>query len=349
MGKSTKKKREQRKKRDNWENQELEDDKMSDAEEELLEQTSDETFHPPQLEQNPYHQIQYEQNPTVTHLSQRLAALIAIAFNGLVILRQRCLRTKGTNIPDPDDIQTRYDQIKADYKDYYTLAKEIVRKRSLETKMFRRVVKQRADSDQEEFLASTTYIQNEVVQLRLDQNVTTATIAVDRLVQQKSDKHVTITTMELGARSKAKPSYSSTPNSKINPTQGEETLTKTANEGTTCKLYDTYQNQLKTVMAYMGTSPDVRAVGFVDMFYRAEGLETALQNIIQTIRGHKGWLKKYPNEREDFLFETMKFQITQYLCACKVHFNCQFMFVGCHHQEPCICVLCDLFSNTLLF
>jgi hypothetical protein len=201
MGKSTKRKREHRKKRDNWENPEPDDDKMSEAEEDLLEQTSDETFHPPQLQQNPYHQTQYENNPTVTHLSQRLAALREVAFNGLVILRQRCLRTKGTNIPDPDDIQTRYNQIKADYKDYYTLAKEIVRKRSLETKMFRRIVKQRADSDQEEFLANTTYIQNEVVQLRIDQNVTIATMAVDRLMQQKSDKHVTITTKELGARS----------------------------------------------------------------------------------------------------------------------------------------------------
>jgi hypothetical protein len=166
MGKSSKKKREQRKRRDNWDDQEPADDKMSDAEENLLEQTSDEMFHPPQLEQNPYHQTQYEQNPTVQLLSERLAALRAVAFNGLVILRQRCLRTKGSNIPDPDDIHTRYEQIKADYKDYYTLAKEIVRKHSLETKRFRHVVKQRADSDQEEFLASTTYIQNEVVLLR---------------------------------------------------------------------------------------------------------------------------------------------------------------------------------------
>jgi hypothetical protein len=56
----------------------------------------------------------------------------------------------------------------------------------------------------------------------------------------------------------------STPNSKINPTKGEETLNQTANEGTTCKLYNTYQNQLQTLMVYMGTSPDVRAEGFVD-------------------------------------------------------------------------------------
>jgi hypothetical protein len=38
-------------------------------------------------------------------------------------------------------------------------------------------------------------------------------------------------------------------------------------------------------------------------------METAIHNIIQTIRGHKDWLRNTPDERRDFFFGAMKFQM----------------------------------------
>jgi hypothetical protein len=315
MGRKAKqsmKKERKKKEREDWDDQSDAEDNMSEEEENLRSQTTEESFHPNQS--NPITD-DYEDNPTVKDLSEKLAALREVAFNGLKIIEPRLEGTRGGELPDPDDLQQRYEQVKASFEDYYTMAKFIVRKRSKETKMFRSVVQKGAVSDQAEFLDATKMIIEAIVQLRLDIQVTGAAANVDKLLlnKDKPDKKVTIDpkdTTQGGAKKKISPSYNSTPN---RPPRDEATTGKNA-EVNTLQKYEELKERLQTIMVFLGnpSRTPARTDSFGDMFYRAEGLETAIQNTLQTARGNKDWKTETPTSRRDYFKAAMDFQMASH-------------------------------------
>jgi hypothetical protein len=88
MGRQAKQSKKERRKRDreDWSDQSDERDNMSEEEENLRSKTTEESFHPSQS--NPL-KDEYEDNPTVKSLSEKLAALRDVAFNGLKVLAPR--------------------------------------------------------------------------------------------------------------------------------------------------------------------------------------------------------------------------------------------------------------------
>jgi hypothetical protein len=195
------------------------------------------------------------------------------------------------------------------------MAKFIVRKRSTETKIFRKVVQQGAVVDQADFLEATTEIIKAIVQLRLDIQVTGAAANVDKLLQNKDkpEKKVTIdpqSTTQGGAKKKIHPSYSSTPN---RPPRDEITTEENL-EVFTLQTYQTLKERLTTIMVLIRNPANTpaRTDDFGEIFYRAEGLETAIQNTLQTARGNKDWKNETPTSRRDYFKAAMNFQMSSH-------------------------------------
>lgn len=313
MGRKAKQSRQERRKKDreDWSDQSNEEDNMSEEEEELRSKTTSDSFHPSQSNTND----ESNENPTVKNLSEKLAALREVTFNGLKELVPRLEKSRGCDPPNPDDMQQIYETIKSSFEDYYTMAKFIVRKRSKETREFRKVVMQEAVTDQADFLEATSVIIKAIVQLRLDIQVTGAAAKVDKLLQdkEKTDKKVTIdpqSTTQGGAKKKINPSYSSTPN---RPPKDKVTTDENL-EVFTLKSYETLKERLTTIMVLIGNpdSTPARTDDFGELFYRAEGLETAIQNTLQTARGNKDWKNETPTSRRDYFKAAMNFQMSSH-------------------------------------